>query len=131
LYRLNGYGRNYKKVKDKLITDLMRFIRKTPLLLFFLVAGFASCKKAGVVAPAANNVNKGKNLVLTALDQQKVTADNAFSLKLFKNLNGRSTSDTNLFVSPLSVSFALGMTSNGANGTTLDAFKSTLNTSPG
>jgi serpin B len=97
--------------------------RKTPLLLCFLIASLASCKKAGVQP----NSNKGKNLVLTPLDQQKVTADNAFALKLFKNLDSANTGGDNLFVSPLSVSFALGMTSNGANGATLDAFKNTLN----
>jgi len=50
-----------------------------------------------------------------------------FTLKLFKNLSSSNTANANLFVSPLSVSFALGMTSNGAGGTTLDAMKNTLN----
>ncbi len=100
--------------------------RKTPLLLLLLIIGCASCKRAGVT-PAANTINKGKDLVLTSLDQQKITADNAFSLKLFRNLDSASTSDTNLFISPLSVSFALGMTSNGGSGQTLTAFENTLN----
>jgi serpin B len=100
--------------------------RKTPLLLLLLIIGCASCKRAGIT-PAANNTNKGKNLVLTSLDQQKITADNAFALKLFKNLDSANTSDTNLFISPLSVSFALGMTSNGSSGQTLTAFENTLN----
>jgi serpin B len=100
--------------------------RKTPLLLMLLIAGFASCKKAGTT-PAANKINEGKSLVLTPLDEQKVTADNAFSLKLFKNLDSANAGGGNLFVSPLSVSFALGMTSNGAAGQTLTAFQNTLN----
>lgn len=100
--------------------------RKTPLLLLLLIIGCASCKRAGVT-PAANNINKGKDLVLTSLDQQKITADNAFALKLFRNLDSASTSDTNLFISPLSVSFALGMTSNGSSAQTLTAFENTLN----
>jgi serpin B len=103
----------------------MKVLRKTPLLIFtLLLFGFASCKKANTVP---QNVGKGKALVLTSFEQQKVTADNAFTLKLFKNLDGTNTANGNLFISPLSVSFALGMTSNGANGTTLDAFKKTLN----
>ncbi len=101
----------------------MILLCKTPLLLCLLIIGIASCKKSGTVSPD----NKGKNLVLTALDQQKVTADNAFTLNLFKNLDNANTSGTNLFVSPLSVSFALGMTSNGAAGQTLTAFQNTLN----
>ena len=34
--------------------------------------------------------------------------------------------DSNIFISPLSVSMALGMTLNGANGSTYDAMQSTL-----
>ena len=75
---------------------------------------------------AAPNKNTGKDLVLSAFEQQKVTADNSFTLKLFKNLDSANTSGTNLFVSPLSVSFALGMTSNGSAGQTLAAFQNTL-----
>ncbi len=99
---------------------------KTPLLLLLLIIGCASCKRAGVT-PAANTIYMGKDLVLTSLDQQNITADNAFALKLFRNLDSASTSDTNLFISPLSVSFALGMTSNGSSGQTLTAFENTLN----
>jgi len=100
----------------------MRLIRKNPLLVFcFLIVAFASCKKAKVTP------TPGKNLVLTSFEQQKVTADNAFTLSLFKNLDSANTTGGNLFVSPLSVSFALGMTSNGAGGSTLEAFKKTLN----
>ena len=100
--------------------------RKTPLLLLQLIIGCASCKRAGVT-PAANTINKGKDLVLTSLDRQKITADNAFAIKLFRNLDSATTSDTNLFISPLSVSFALGMTANGSSGQTLTAFENTLN----
>jgi serpin B len=98
-------------------------LRKTPLYLLLLFIGFASCKKASIVPQSL----KGKNLVLTSFDQLKVTADNAFTLKLFKNLDSANTSGNNLFVSPLSVSFALGMTSNGSAGQTLTAFQNTLN----
>jgi serpin B len=101
---------------------IMMFKHKTPLLFFSLIIVIASCKK-GNIKPVVT----GKNLVLSALEQQKVTADNVFTLKLFKNLNSSNTDGANLFASPLSVSFALGMTSNGAGGTTLDAMKSTLN----
>ncbi len=101
----------------------MKFSRKTPLICCLLIACFTSCKKSGVLPPNP----KGSTLVLTALDEQKISADNAFTLRLFKNIDSASSPDTNLFVSPLSASFALGMTSNGAAGSTLDAFKNTLN----
>jgi len=95
--------------------------RRTPLLLLILLfTGLASCKKSGVVP------GKGKDLVLTPAELQKVASDNAFTLKLFKKLDSAGTGNTNLFVSPLSVSFAFGMTSNGANGQTLTAIRNTM-----
>jgi serpin B len=103
--------------------SFMKFNYKVLLPILLVIIVFASCKKGNTVSPN----NKGKNLVLTPLDQQKVTADNTFTLKLFKNLDSANTGNANLFVSPLSVSFALGMTSNGANGQTLTAFQNTLN----
>jgi len=101
----------------------MRSPRITPLLLFAVIFSLASCKKGTKVTP----ILPGKNLVLTAYEQQKVTADNAFSLRLFKSVDSTVTDGSNLFISPLSVSFALGMTSNGAQNSTLTAFQNTLN----
>jgi serpin B len=98
----------------------MKNIRLIPLLLFLLTFDFVSCKKS-VVVP-----NKGKDLVLTPIEQQKVTADNAFTLKLFKNLNGGTQTGANLFVSPLSVSFAMAMTGNGSYGQTQWAIDSAM-----
>ncbi|HZY40220.1 MAG TPA: serpin family protein [Mucilaginibacter sp.] len=101
----------------------MKLICKTPPLFFALLIGLASCHKDTKVTPLL----PGKNLVLTAYEQQKVTADNAFSLRLFKSVDSTITDGSNLFISPLSVSFALGMTSNGAKNATLTAFQRTLN----
>jgi serpin B len=89
--------------------------------LLTLLTGLASCNKGGVTP------QKGQNLVLTAGQLQQVTASNAFTLKLFKNLDSANTSNANLFASPLSISFALGMTNNGSNGQTLTAINNTLN----
>jgi len=54
-----------------------------------------------------------------------ISASNAFAFDLLKAVN---TSDRagNVFISPLSASMALGMTMNGAAGTTYDAMHSTL-----
>jgi serine protease inhibitor len=62
---------------------------------------------------------------LTADELRVSVAANQFAFNLFKRLNAAQP-DSNLFVSPLSVSFALGMTLNGADGTTLDEMRSTL-----
>jgi serine protease inhibitor len=54
-----------------------------------------------------------------------VESDNRFGIKLFKEIV-KEEGDTNIFVSPLSVSMALGMTYNGADGTTKEAMEKTL-----
>jgi serpin B len=62
---------------------------------------------------------------LTAAEQQIADADNRFGLKLFRAIRD-GTPDENIFISPLSVSMALGMTLNGANGETRAAMEETL-----
>lgn len=57
--------------------------------------------------------------------QAIVQADNAFGLRLFREITGGLT-DSNVVISPLSVAIALGMTVNGAAGTTLEDMKTVL-----
>jgi serpin B len=54
-----------------------------------------------------------------------IEADNAFALKLFKEINAQQPND-NLFISPLSVAMALGMAYNGADGETQAAMQQAL-----
>jgi serpin B len=54
-----------------------------------------------------------------------IEADKAFGFELFREVYNLSEED-NLMISPLSVSYALGMTYNGAAGTTLEAFRDVL-----
>ncbi|TFF33796.1 serpin family protein [Mucilaginibacter psychrotolerans] len=96
--------------------------RISPLLFGLLMIGLVSCNKNDGIDPG-----EGKSLVLTAAEQQKVAADNAFTLKLFKEISASEGTNNNLFMSPLSVSFAVGMTANGARNETLDAINSTMN----
>ena len=62
---------------------------------------------------------------LTANEKNIVQSDNVFSHKIFKQV-AKSETGQNIFISPLSISMALGMTLNGANGTTYEAIKNTL-----
>lgn len=62
---------------------------------------------------------------LTPEEQSLVQSDNTFGFKLFGEIV-RQERDKNIFISPLSVAMALGMTLNGANGDTLDAMRTTL-----
>jgi serine protease inhibitor len=54
-----------------------------------------------------------------------ISANNHFAFELFKEIM-KAQPDANNFVSPLSVSMALGMTMNGAAGSTLDSMLVTL-----
>ncbi len=62
---------------------------------------------------------------LTAVEKGLVSSSNKFGLKLFREVVAQEK-DTNIFISPLSVSMALGMTYNGANGATQEAMQNTL-----
>lgn len=62
---------------------------------------------------------------LTTSEQQIVDSDNRFGFNLFRALSSDEGSN-NVFISPLSVSVALGMTLNGADGETYEAMRKTL-----
>jgi serpin B len=63
---------------------------------------------------------------LSVAEERLVEADNRFAFKLFREINAQDTTEGNIFVSPLSVGMALGMTYNGAAGTTRDDMHQTL-----
>jgi len=63
---------------------------------------------------------------LTATEKQVVEADNAFGLKLLRSTVQSEGEPSNVFVSPISVSMALGMTLNGARGETREAMETAL-----
>jgi serine protease inhibitor len=62
---------------------------------------------------------------LSSAEAKIVEADNSFGLKLFKGINAEAP-DSNVFISPLSISMALGMTYNGARTSTEEAMRTTL-----
>lgn len=62
---------------------------------------------------------------LTSAEKSLVESDNKFGLKLFREICAEEN-DSNVFISPLSVSMALGMTYNGANGETQEAMQNAL-----
>lgn len=62
---------------------------------------------------------------LTAAEKHVVESDNKFGLKLFREIV-KQDEDSNVFISPLSISMALGMTYNGAEGATEEAMRNVL-----
>jgi len=88
------------------------------------VAVFSGCS-SNSAEPQPRPARTDLPRALTAQEQQVQTAANAFSFALWRKLNV-ARPDSNIFASPLSASFALGMTLNGAGGTTFDEMRSAL-----
>ncbi len=94
-------------------------------ILIHLVVGItlsgilSSCEKS---QPVQKDPAK---ITLNYKSEQILEADQQFAFELFGKVN-TLTEEDNFMISPLSVSYALGMTMNGAAGTTLDAFYDVL-----
>jgi serine protease inhibitor len=81
-----------------------------------------------LVLQCSNNptaTNNGAERELTAAEKHLVQSDNKFGLRLFGQIITEEKEE-NIFISPLSVSMALGMTYNGADGETQKAMQRTL-----
>jgi serine protease inhibitor len=102
--------------------NLRRQIRRVAFAV--VVGSMWACSASDVAAPAPGTLSHLPR-DLTAGEQQVLEASNHFSLSLFRQL-AKAQPGKNVFVSPLSASMALGMTMNGAHGTTLDAMRATL-----
>lgn len=90
-----------------------------PLAAALLAGG---CREAAVTGPGTTRLPRA----LTGGEQQLVAASNAFAFKLYGAMAAGEAPDTNIFISPLSVGMALGMTVNGAAGATRDSMLAAL-----
>ena len=93
--------------------------RLAVVVLLFMCMGFVQCSTRSV--PTKHQTTRE----LTVSERQLVESDNKFGLKLFREIV-KEEKDSNVFISPLSVSMALGMTYNGANGETQEAMQEVL-----
>src|SRR5699024_10328189 len=93
------------------------------LLLIFLIASAGCSSMIG----SKNDSESPQRLPreLSRHEKELVDAGQTFSYSLFKQTL-RLEKSGNIFISPLSVSMALGMTLNGADGKTATAMKNTL-----
>jgi serpin B len=91
------------------------------IVIFMISAGILpSCEKS-----AEPLEKEPPEIKLRKKSAEIIEADKAFGFELFREVYNLSEED-NLMISPLSVSYALGMTYNGAAGTTLEAFRDVL-----
>ena len=101
------------------------FIRRLlPCVLFAVVAGCADVP-LGPRKGAAPDSLQALPRTLSTGEQQAIASSNRFAFDLFRSINTRFV-DTNVFISPLSASFALGMTLNGADGETFEGMSQAL-----
>ena len=89
------------------------------ILPLILILTIASCQKN-------NELPDPEPINLNAKALEIIQADNQFGLDMFKLLTDTGFVEKNIMISPLSVSQALCMTYNGANGKTKKAFEETL-----
>ncbi len=92
-----------------------------------VLVAVAACKGAtdpgnGGSQPAVRNQLPR---ALSSAEVQVASAANAFSFALFRQVSGAQP-DSNVFLSPLSASFSLGMALNGARTGTFDAMRTAL-----
>lgn len=98
---------------------------KVILLPFLLALTLTTCKSD--VAGPGNDGPKGElPRELTVLEKELIEADHSFSYDIFARTVAYDQEDENIFISPLSISMALAMTLNGAEGQTFEDMRKTL-----
>ncbi len=96
-------------------------MKKSVLFLFTLISFILSgCTRNFSVIP-----DKNIDRELKPLEKELAYSSSEFGFTVFKKIAQQSP-DSNIFISPLSISLALGMTYNGAAGETKNAMRSTL-----
>ena len=95
--------------------------RSLPLILLALTLFACQCKKADIDLPPGIDFSCEESPATCEL----TAANGDFAINLLKQLN-TDEPDDNIFISPFSISTALTMTVNGADGQTLDDMQSTL-----
>jgi serpin B len=104
----------------------LKFLRRFVAPFFVATVAATACSDSTPPDPTAQRPALTQlPRALTASERTIITAANAYSFALWRTVNDSLPAE-NVFVSPLSASFALGMTMNGANGTTYDEMRSAL-----
>lgn len=82
----------------------------------------AGCEAQNRIGPPLTSLPRE----LSVAEQSLIGAGNDFAFRLLRETVAAEREATNIFISPLSVSVALGMTLNGAAGATADSMRATL-----
>ncbi len=103
-------------MKTTILQKIPAFFVSLSILALFILP---SCEEAEPID------KEPKKIVLNLKSAEIIQADQQFAFELFREVNELSENN-NLMISPLSVSYALGMTYNGAAGDTREAFRQVL-----
>jgi serine protease inhibitor len=105
---------------------MKKFILKSALISLMAISLIIfSCNKKTVEILPVDPVP----INLTANQMTLIDSANSFSLDIFKKVLSNAGENENLIISPLSISSALSMAMNGANGSTRDAMLEALRVS--
>ena len=106
----------------------MKKIRRAVAMLIAsaMLLGFAGCQKEVTAENLTENVN-AENASEVDLDDDFCKKYSTFAFKLLQNMY--ESDEKNVVISPLSVSYNLGLLYNGANGDTTDQLRGILGTS--
>jgi serpin B len=99
------------------MSRLIRAIATAPIV------ALAACGDTN--GPSPDDPITGLPRDLSVAEQDLIQADNTFALNLFREVNAQDA-NKNVFISPLSVAMALGMTYNGAASATQQAMQDAL-----
>ena len=100
-------------------------ILKSGLLLAAFSVMFTSCSKTNDEILPVDPVP----IELTPSQVTLIESGNSFSFDIFRKIAGNESESENIIISPLSISYALSMTLNGASGATREAMLNALRVS--
>lgn len=112
--------------ETRIIPDNMKYNSfKKALVVLLIVPLIAACSKEPdeIIPEEAVPIN------LTAEQIALVESENSFAFDIFRKVVENSEEPENIMISPLSISYALSMTLNGANGATQDSILKALRVS--
>lgn len=102
-------------------------MRQIIWIILIIVLGLFFIQCSHSTEPQSNDTTPDKSPVeISDAEKSLINSTNDFGFKLFRNVVDYDEPDKNIFISPLSVSFALGMTYNGAAEDTREAMATTL-----
>lgn len=102
------------------------YVRCLAAVISITIAAACSGDTATSPGVAAPSVLTQLPRQLSATEQQLANSSNSFAFALFHAVDSAAGPDSNVIMSPLSASMALGMTAVGASGMTLDSMQAVL-----